>query len=43
MEHLSEGSMLKSSREDLEIQLCFAGLLVMENRLKEETTGRHED
>jgi len=37
LEHLTEGSMLKGHREDLEIQLTFCGLLVMENSLKEET------
>jgi magnesium-transporting ATPase (P-type) len=39
LEHLTEGSMLKGTRDDLEVQLVFTGLLVMENRLKEETTG----
>jgi hypothetical protein len=34
-----QASMLKCPREDLEVHLSFAGLLVMENSLKEETTG----
>lgn len=39
LEHLGESSMMKAGREELEQDLTFAGLLVMENSLKEETTG----
>lgn len=37
LEHLSEGEMLTGSREELEHELTFVGLLVMENSLKDET------
>jgi len=43
LEHLPEGEMLKGTREELERGLTFVGLLVMENALKEETTGYLRD
>ncbi len=43
LEHLSEGEMLKGTREELEQDLTFVGLLVMENALKEETVGYLRD
>lgn len=43
LEHLPEGEILKGTREELEKDLTFVGLLVMENALKEETTGYLRD
>lgn len=43
LEHLSEAELLRGTREELEKNLTFVGLLVMENALKEETTGYLRD